>query len=165
MTDADLGIVANFGSSSLQDERLPNFVRDRRVDFVWQPQPPAEDWLYPDLVEQLLRACHRVHFVLGTGFLHQFYRRAAMVELRRNELHYQYVKHLPVEYDGQLLGEQEARLILVEGKILLAVYALRDADNSLVEQLRARLRRLNLRLGLLTNFHDTRLSVTPVRLK
>jgi len=37
--------------------------------------------------------------------------------------------------------------MLVEGKILLAVYALRDADDSLAEQLRARLRCLNLRLA------------------
>lgn len=165
VTNADLAIVANFGGSSLQDERLPNFVRDRHVDFSWQPQPPAEDWLYPDLTEQLLRACQRVHFVLGPGFLHQVYRRATLVELRRSQLNYQYIKHLPVEYDGHVLGEQEARLILVEGKTLLAVYALRDADESLAGQLKARLRRLDVRLGLLANFHDTRLSVTPVRLR
>jgi hypothetical protein len=64
-----------------------------------------------------------------------------------------------------LLGEQEARLILVEDKVLLAVYALRDADESLAEQLKARLRRLDIHLGLLANFHDTRLAAVPVRLK
>lgn len=165
LTNADLAIVVNFGGSSLQDERLPNFVRDRQVDFIWQSQPPADDWLYPDLAESILRACHRVHFVLGPGFLHQVYRRAVMVELRRSELSYRYIKHLLVQYDGQMLGEQEARLILVEGKVLLAVYALRDADDSLAEQLKARLRCLDVRLGLLVNFHGTRLSVTPVRLK
>jgi GxxExxY protein len=165
VTDADLAIVANFGGSSLQDERLPNFVRDRQVEFIWQTQPSAEDWLYPDLAEQILRACHRVHFILGPGFLHQVYRRAAMVELRRSQLNYRYIKHLPVQYDGQVLGEQEARLILVEDKVLLVVYALRDADESLAEQLKTRLRRLDVRLGLLANFHDTRLSVTPVRRK
>jgi GxxExxY protein len=165
VTNADLAIVANFGGASLQDERLPNFVRDRQVDFVWQAQPQAADWLYPDLTEQILRACHRVHFVLGPGFLHQVYRRAAMIELRRSQLNYQYIKQLPVEYEGQLLGEQETRLILVEDKILLAVYALRDADESLAEQLKACLRRLDVRLGLLANFHDAHLAVVPVRLK
>ncbi len=88
-----------------------------------------------------------------------------MIELRRSKLNYQYIKHLPVEYDGQLLGQQDARLILIEDKILAAVYALRDSDESLVEQLKDRMRRLDVSLGMLANFHDTRLSVIPVRLK
>ncbi len=131
---------------------------------MWQHRQLKDDWLYPDLAETVLRACQRVHFVLGPGFLHQVYRRTAMIELRRSQVTYQYIKHLPVEYDGQLLGQQEARLILIEGKILMAVYALRDADDSLAEQLKARMRRLDVNLGLLANFHDTHLSVIPVRL-
>jgi hypothetical protein len=38
--------------------------------------------LYPELVNELLAALHRVHFELGSGFLHQIYRRAAMVQLK-----------------------------------------------------------------------------------
>jgi len=165
VTDADLAIVVNFGGPSLEDERLPNFLRDKQPEFVWQPQPVANGLLYPDLVNDIQRACHRVHFILGPGFFHQVYRRATMIELRHGGLGYEYVKQLPVEYRGQLLGYQDVRLILVEGKVLLATFALRQTNKALVEQLKARLRRLGLKLGLLANFYGARLVITPVRVK
>ncbi|MBL7201679.1 MAG: GxxExxY protein [Anaerolineae bacterium] len=169
VTDADLAVVVNYGGPSLNDARLPNFLRDRRPGFAWQPQPVAEGLLYPDLVNALQRACHRVHFTLGPGFFHQVYRRATMIELRRSGVNYDYIKQLPVEYRGQLLGYQDVRLILVEDKVLLATFALRGTDDArsaaLTEQLKARLRRMDLKLGLLANFHGTALAITPGRVK
>jgi len=165
VTDADLAIVINYGGPSLEDKRLPNFLRDKRPAFVWQPQPVGQGLLYPDLVNAIQRACHRVYFTLGPGFLHQVYRRATMIELRRNGLSYKYIKRLPVEYEGQLLGYQDVRLILVEGKVLLATFALRRTDETMAEQLKAHLRRLGLKLGLMANFYDIKPAITPVRVK
>jgi GxxExxY protein len=165
VTDADLAIVVNYGGSSLDDERLPNFLRDKEPEFVWRAQPVAEGLLYPDLVNAIQRACHRVHFTLGPGFLHQVYRRATMIELRRIGLNYDYIKRLPVEYEGELLGYQDVRLILIEEKVLLATFALRRSDDAAAEQLKARLRHLGLKLGLLANFYDTKLVISPVRVK
>ncbi len=164
VTSADLAIVVNYGGPSLEDERLPNFVRDKQPEFVWEPQPAAEGLLYPDLTEAIRRACHRVHFTLGPGFLHQVYRRATMIELRQSDLRYEYLKKLPVEYEGQLLGYQEARLILVEEKVLLAAFALQSIDEAMVQQFKARMRRLQINLGLLANFYGTKLNITPVRI-
>lgn len=165
VTNADLAIVANYGGPSLEDERLPNFLRDKQPNFVWQSRPVAEGLLYPDLVNGIQQACHRVHFTLGPGFFHQVYRRATMIELRRSDFSYDYIKQLPLEYEGQLLGHQEVRLILVEGKVLLATFALRQTDEDKAELLKAHLRRLDLKLGLLANFYGDRLIVTPVRIK
>jgi GxxExxY protein len=163
VTDADLAIVVNFGGSSLEDERLPNFLREQKPEFSWEPQPVGPDLLYPELTNAILRACHRVHFVLGTGFFHQVYRRATMIELLRSGLAYDYLKRLPVEYQGHMLGHQEVRLIRVEDKILLATVALRQVDDGMIGRLVAYMRRLNLQLGLLANFHGTKLAVTPIR--
>lgn len=165
VTGADLAIVVNYGASSLQDERLPNFLADRQPTFSWEQLPVDDNWLYPELVSNLQRICHQVHFTLGPGFLHQIYRRATLAELRRSDLSYDYIKRLPIEYEGELLGYREVRLLQVANKILLATFALRAQDEALVEQLRAHLRRLDCQLGLLANFYDTRLTVTPVRLK
>jgi len=165
VTDADLALVVNFGGALAEIERLPNFLRDRQPEFNWQPQPVADGLLYPDLVNDIQRVCHRVHFTLGPGFLHQVYRRAAMIELRRSGISYEYLKKLPVEYEGHLLGYQDVRLIVVEGRILLATFALRQIEETLVQRLRALLDRLNLKLGLLANFHNTKLTITPVRIK
>ncbi len=69
---------------------------------------------------------------------------------------------------GPMLKEeyyQDVRLILVEDKILLATFALDETDTALIEQLKARMRQLRIKPGLLVNFHDTGLTVTPVRIK
>jgi GxxExxY protein len=163
VTDCDLAFVVNFGGSSLEVQRLPNFLRDKRAEFEWQEQGCDENLLYPGLVNTIQCACHRVHFELGPGFLHQVYRRATMIELRRNDIGYEYVKQLPVEYEGQLLGYQDVRLILVEGKVLLTVFALRETATVMSQQLKARLRRLGLKLGVLANFSSTKLEMVPVR--
>ena len=167
VTGADLAIVVNYGGPSLQDERLPNFVRNRQAVFVWQPQSVGQGLIYPDLVHAIQQACHRVHWTLGPGFIHQVYRRATMIELRRSGLAYRYIKHLPVVYENHVLDQQEVRLILVEDKVLLAVFALRQTDRerakAWTERIKARLRHLDLPLGLLANLHGTRLEMTPVR--
>lgn len=164
VTDADLAIVANFGSSSLDDERLPNFLRDKQPEFIWQERPADPSLLFPGLVNAIQQACHRVHFTLGPGFLHQVYRRAAMIELQRSGINYEYIKRLPVEYHGQQLGYQHVRLILVEGRVLLATFALKKTTNAMSEQLKAQMRRLGLKLGLLVNFSGTKLDIVPVRI-
>jgi GxxExxY protein len=165
VTGADLAIVVNFGGPSLDDKRLPNFLDGSRPEFHWDARSPTGQALYPELVNAILCACHRVHFVLGPGFLHQVYRRATMIELRRSGLAYEYVKRLSLEYEGHLLGYQDVRLILVEDKVLLATFALRQTEEALREKLKSYLRRLNRGLGLLANFHGTRLVLTPVRLR
>lgn len=163
VTGADLGIIVNFGEKSLTDERLPNYLRDKKVAFEWQPPEIGKDWLYPDLTQRLFEALHRIHFELGPGFLHQVYRRAAMVELQHQEIAYRYIKTLPITYQGHLLGEHPARLINVEDKILLAVFAVQNIDEGMEVRLRARLKLLGLKLGLLANFNGTTLQIIPVR--
>jgi len=63
----------------------------------------------------------------------------------------------------QDLGSQPTRLISVDGKVLLATVAVKQADKAMQEQLKARLKHLGFRLGLLTNFHGTELQVIPVK--
>lgn len=119
--------------------------------------------LYPDLINAIQRTCHRVHFILGPGFLHQVYRRATRIELRCHGLSYDYLKQLPVEYEGHLLGYQAVRLIVVEGKVRLTTFALRNAEDAMVEQIKAYLRRLHLKLGVMANFYGTKPALKLVR--
>jgi GxxExxY protein len=125
VTDADLAIVVSFGAGSLLDERLPNFLREKAVNFQWKEHPVADDTLYPELTNRCFEVLHRVYFELGPGFLHQVYRRATMVELEHQGLSYDYIKRVPIFYQDHYLGQQPARLINVEGKVLLATVAVR----------------------------------------
>jgi GxxExxY protein len=164
-TGSELGILANFGSASMEIERVPNFVSGKPIEFHWQPTPFSENLLHPELFNLTQKALHKVHAALGPGFIHQIYRRAPRLELQKQELRLQYLKFLPIEYHGHHLGEQEARLILIENKILLAVYAYQHSEEMYLQQLKTHLKKQNLKLGLLANFHDTRLKITPLRLK
>jgi GxxExxY protein len=163
VTDADLGLVANFGEASLKVERLPNFLRDKQPRFEWQPRPLPDDALHPGLTAKLFRCLYKVHFTLGPGFLHRVYRRATMVELERTGLNCRYVRELPVYFHDHHLGNVPCRLIVVDDKIAVAAFALREVGEAEQMALHARLRQLNLQLGLLANFHDTRLDIQPVR--
>ena len=162
ITDADLAILANFGGTSLEDERLPNFLRDKVVDFTWEKQPLMANLPYPDLTNHLLELCHRVHFELGPGFLHQVYRRAAMVELQHRGTRYEYLKKVPITYQGHHLGLQDVRLILVDDKVLLATVAIRQIEEAMKNSLKSRLKHLGVKLGLLLNFNATKLEIATV---
>jgi len=164
VTDADLALIANFGAPSLEVERFPNFLRERQPEFVWEPRALAADLLYPDLSAALYEALHRVHFTLGPGFLHQVYRRATMVELRQQDISYDYRKHLPVEFHGHYLGQDECRLIVVEDRIIVATFALKSITEAHQQRLKRHMHTLGLQLGLLANFHDIRLHIQPVRI-
>jgi GxxExxY protein len=163
VTDADLAIVANFGQGSFVDRRLPNFLRNKIVSFDWKPQPIPSSMLFPELTNELLTVLHRIHFELGPGFLHQVYRRATMVELSEQGIGYEYIKEMPVYYRGHHLGNQETRLICVDGVLLLATVAVREVDDAMKAQLKAKLRHLELNLGILANFNREKLEVVMIR--
>jgi len=88
LTDADLAIIANFGTQSLQDQRLPNFIRNKPVNFKWQPPPLKQNILYSELTDHILKGLRLVHFTLGPGFIHRTYRKAMMIELQQQGIIY-----------------------------------------------------------------------------
>jgi len=161
VTDADLALIANFGAASMQIGRLPNFVRHKTVE--WSSKTLPNSALYPELTDQLLQVLYQVHVELGAGFLHQVYRRATMIELRYQQIKFEYIKNIPLTYQGQQIGLQDVRLIAVEGKILVATVAVKQLDETMRQQLQARLRHLGFQLALLANFNSTCLEFVMVR--
>jgi GxxExxY protein len=163
VTGADLAFVVNFGEEKVAIQRLPNFVRDKPVAFNWEKQPPGDDSLYPDLVNEVLLALHMVHFTLGPGFLHQVYRRSTMVELNEQAIGYEYIKEIPIFYQNVHLVNQAVRLLSVEGRALLATIAVEEVTEAMKRQLQTRMKQLDHKLGLIANFHGTALETVFVR--
>ena len=71
VTQAELGLIMNFGARSMQYDRLPNFLSSRQRTPV--QRAPDERLIHFALTKQVLDALYTVHFVLGPGFLHQVY--------------------------------------------------------------------------------------------
>jgi hypothetical protein len=111
LTDADLAIIVNFGTTSLQDQRLPHFVRKKNADFQWQPHPLVKNILYPELTNLILKTLHNVHFTLGPGFIHRIYRKAVMIEFQSQDIAYEHIRKIPIYYNNCFLGQQETQVI------------------------------------------------------
>ena len=159
LTDADLAIIVNFGTQSLQDKRLPNLIRDKKVDFQWQPKRRSKNTLYPELLDRLFEALHRVHFILGPGFIHRVYRQAAMIELQYQGIGYEDIHNMLLYYNSYCLGEHDAQVIRVENKILLGVFAVTSMDKVMGMVMKKQMKHLGVKVGVLANFYGEKLVV------
>jgi GxxExxY protein len=162
LTNADLGIIVNFGSNSLQDKRLPNFIRNKKVDFQWQPKTRTINTLYPTLLDSIFKALYRVHFVLGTGFIHRVYRQAVMIELQFQGNAYEYIRNIKILYNNHCVGQQKVQMIRVENKILLAVFAVQSMNKVMGMVMKTRMRHLGIQVGVLANFYGEHLVIETV---
>ena len=156
VTGAELGLIMNFGSGSMQFKRVPNFLQQR------QPMAGSivcpENLLYSELTRAILDGLFDVHRTLGAGFLHQVYRRAARIELLERGLTVKLLKELPLSFRGSILAMKPVRLLLVNEKILIATVALKDIEPTHSEKLRWAMRTTGVRLGLIANFYPSTLS-------
>lgn len=164
VTGADVGLLANFGTAKVDVERYARFYAQRQPDFAWHPQVPDDpSLLYAELVGELYAALNRVHYELGPGFMHHVYRRAAQVELDERGIGFEMMREMPVYYQGEYVGRRECRLLIVDDKVIMAVFAVRDMGAAYDTRMRRYLDCLRLKLGLLANCHDERLEIRPVR--
>ena len=160
LTNADLAIIANFGTKSLQDQRLPNFISSKIANFNWQSQPLKA--LYPELTNRILENLYKVHFTLGPGFIHRIYRKAVMIELQYQGIGYEHIKKIQFYYKNHYIDMQEAQVIKIENQVLLGVFALEAFDDVMVEVMKARMKRLDIEVGILANFYTEELQVERV---
>jgi GxxExxY protein len=159
LTNADLAIIANFGTQSLQDKRLPNFIRNKIVKFEWQPPPVNQNILYSELTDHILESLHQVHFTLGPGFIHRVYRQAVMIDLQYQGIGYEYIKKIQCYYKNYYIDEQKVQMIKIENKVLLGVFAVEMIDEVMLEVMKARMKRLKTKVGFLANFYGEQLKV------
>lgn len=110
-----------------------------------------------DLTHAIIGAAIEVHRQLGPGLLESVYRKCLAHELRKRGFEVEEEKPIPVIYDGvqlecgfraDLLVNQ---LVVVE---LKAKTAITPVDKA---QTLSHLRLLNLKMGLLMNFHEVKL--------
>ena len=165
VTGADVGLLVNFGSARVDIERYAYFYAQRESNFNWQLQVPDDPaLLYPDLVGRLYKCLHRVHYELGPGFFHHVYRRAAQIDLNEQGISFDFVREIPVFYEGEHVSTRKCRLLIVEDKVIVAAFAVREMNSTFEVKMRRYLDHFDKKLGLLANFHGERLDLRPVRL-
>lgn len=161
VTGAELGVLMNFGASSLQIERLPNYLHDRQAP-AWQPKL-SPDILFPELTNQVMKTLHLVRHELGTGFLHRVYRRATRIELGLQMINFVSLNDLPLRFETLTLARVPTYLFLIENKILLSTIAVPTITHRYTERLRWAMHETNTPLGLIANFYTSRLELRFIR--
>ena len=106
---------------------------------------------HTDVTELIIKAFYMVYNTLGYGFLEKVYRNAMAIELRRLGLGVIQEARITVYYDGEVVGEYFADL-LVAGAVIVELKAVKRLLPEHEAQLLNYLKATPYEVGLLLNF-------------
>lgn len=159
---ARVGLLLNFGGPTPEFERLYFDVERAAEDEARDEQSGdlPDGLLYPELVKDILGAAIEVHCNLGPGFVHRVYANACHHEFRLREIGAEPRKDYQVIFRGKSIGSLKFAHFRVEDRIMHFPVAIQDVGDIQVNNLKDWMRHQGIRLGVLTNFHDT--AIRPV---
>lgn len=105
------------------------------------------------LTQKIIGAYYNVYNILGHGFLESVYVNALYLVLTGMGLHVDRERPITVYFQGKVVGEFRADLV-VEGRVIVEVKAVRVLDPAHEAQLLNYLRATEVELGLLMNFGE-----------
>ncbi|MCR4331542.1 MAG: GxxExxY protein [Sulfuricaulis sp.] len=126
-----------------------------------KPQINADERGLEEITGKIIGCAYTVSNTLGCGFLEKVYENALVHELRKAGFEVEPQKNMKVMYDGVLVGEYIAD-ILVQGIIILEIKAVKILDEIHVAQCLNYLKATGLKLCLLVNFGVPKVAVKRV---
>ena len=111
-----------------------------------------------DVTERIIGCAIKVSNTLGVGFLEKVYENALVVEPARAGLKVEQQKPIQVSYEGVIVGEFGADII-VNGSVILELKAAKIIDPVHQAQLLNYLKATGLKVGLILNFGTPRLGI------
>jgi GxxExxY protein len=106
---------------------------------------------HADVTEKALKAFFKVYNTLGYGFAERVYENALAIELRKQGLMVEKQKDITVYYEGDVVGEYVAD-VLVNEVVILELKAVRTLTEEHEAQLLNYLKATPVEVGLLLNF-------------
>jgi GxxExxY protein len=110
------------------------------------------------VTETIIGCAMKVSNTLGVGFLEKVYENALMIELVRAGLVVEQQKPIKVTYEGVIVGDYAADII-VNSSVVLELRAARMIDEVHKAQPLNYLRATGLHVGLIINFGTSRLGI------
>lgn len=107
--------------------------------------------LHKEITDATIKAFYDVYNTLGYGFLEKVYENALAYELTKRGLHVQPQMPIQVHYDGQLVGEYCADL-LVADRVIVELKAAESLSPQHIAQLLNYLKATDIEVGLVLNF-------------
>lgn len=109
------------------------------------------DFLFKEETDLIIGGFYKVYRALGYGFLERVYQNALYYELLDRGLDCKVQQPIRVYYQGHLVGEYIADM-LIEDKIMLELKAVKDLADEHEAQLINYLKSTRIEVGLLLNF-------------
>ena len=114
--------------------------------------------MYKEITGRIIGAAIKVHETLGPGLLESVYQVCLQHELEKEGFLVEKEKALPVVYDGMELDAGYRIDLLVDGKIVLELKAVKQLNEYHTAQMLTYLKLSKNRVGLIINFHHPRLT-------
>jgi GxxExxY protein len=111
-----------------------------------------------DLTEKIIGCAYRVYNKMGFGFLESVYEKCLLIELRQAGLRAECQKPLIVRYDGEIVGEFVADIV-VEDAVILELKSVRRLIAAHEIQLVNYLVATGKPVGLILNFGEQKVEV------
>jgi GxxExxY protein len=118
---------------------------------ICEPQSRYGGYAHVDLTQQIIGVFYDVYNALGWGFLEKVYENALVLRLRACGLRAVQQKPISVYFDGVVVGEYFADVI-VEDLVILELKAVDALTSDHEAQVLNYLRATNYEVGLLMNF-------------
>ncbi len=115
------------------------------------------------ITETIIGCAFKVGNTLGCGFLEKVYENALAYEIRKNGFEAEQQKEIKVYYDKIEVGDYDAD-ILVEGKVLIELKAVKSLDDVHKAQCLNYLKATGIKLCLLINFGNPRVELKRIAL-
>lgn len=115
------------------------------------------------MTEQIIGCAFKVSNTLGCGFLEKVYENALAYELRKGDLDVKQQEPIKVYYEGVLVGEYFADL-LVADTIIIELKAVKEISEAFAAQCLNYLKATRLPICLLLNFGKPRVEIKRYRL-
>ena len=113
---------------------------------------------HKELTEKIIACTYRVYNTMGAGFLESVYEKCLVLELHKTGLLVEAQKAIQVRYDGELVGEFIADLI-VNDTIILELKAIKQLAKVHEVQLVNYLVATGKPVGLLVNFGEDKVEI------
>ena len=116
------------------------------------------------LTEEIIQCIIRVHQILGPGFLENIYRKALMIELKKQGLRAETEKEVIINYESEEIGRHRLDII-VENKVIIELKTVEELSKAYYAQVRSYLRATGLRVAILVNFAKEKADFRRVELE
>jgi len=115
------------------------------------PNRKQIDMKHEELTEDIIKIFYKVYNTLGHGFLEKIYENSMMIEFRKAGMPAEAQSLIEVTYEGVVVGEHAADII-VDSKVIIELKAAKKIAEDHHAQLLNYLKATKIEVGLVLNF-------------